>query len=141
MFYANIKKYDVANGVGVRVSLVRQRLHPPLQGVFQRRGVGFFLRQSVYRGDGRGDSGRAEQGLHRGAVPPRRRAVRARRTSARCCRSSGNSASATRKRTSGAIPAIPSIPTCSRAEGRTARRRTRCSPCSTSSSTANLSKI
>ena len=34
MYYGNIKKSDIANGIGVRFSLC-QRLYPSLQGLLQ----------------------------------------------------------------------------------------------------------
>ena len=49
MNYAVIKKNDIANGPGVRVSLFCERLPPSLPELFQPGSLGFLLRQPVYR--------------------------------------------------------------------------------------------
>ncbi len=48
MYYGEIKNCDIANGVGVRVSLFVSGLHQPLRTVLPARDVGFYIWEAIY---------------------------------------------------------------------------------------------
>ena len=75
MYYGTIKKYDIANGPGVRVSLVCVGLPPSLQGLFQCGDVGFPIWTVIYRRDGERDFSGIGAGIYTGLYAARRRTV------------------------------------------------------------------
>ena len=72
MYYGTIKKYDIANGPGVRVSLF---VSPSLQWLFQCGDVGFPIWTVIYRRDGERDFSGIGAGIYTGLYAARRRTV------------------------------------------------------------------
>ena len=129
MNVANIKKYDVANGVGVRVSLFVSGCTHRCKGCFNAEAWDFGY-GTPYTGETEAEILEALDKSYIAGLsllggepfePCNQRALLPCPLCAKC-------ANGSRKRRSGATRGICTIPNCSPAGGRTARRRTNCSP-------------